>query len=195
MQEKRLAKIKQVVSKRQNLIVVLEDIHDPHNAQAVIRTCDAFGVQNVYFIFDQEKRFNAKKIGKSSSSSANKWLDFKFFDKTEECFRDLKNQGYKIFATALSEQAQSIYDFDFSATQKIALVLGNEHRGLSEFAVQHADQTLMIPMFGMVQSLNLSVTAALFIYEITKQRLEAGYEKFSLGLGLSNDLINNFIER
>jgi tRNA (guanosine-2'-O-)-methyltransferase len=195
MQEKRLAKIKQVVSKRQNLIVVLEDIHDPHNAQAVIRTCDAFGVQNVYFIFDQEKRFNAKKIGKSSSSSANKWLDFKFFDKTEECFRDLKNQGYKIFATALSEQAQSIYDFDFSTTQKIALVLGNEHRGLSEFAVQHADQTLMIPMFGMVQSLNLSVTAALFIYEITKQRLEAGYEKFSLGLGLSNDLINNFIER
>ena len=178
MQEKRLAKIKQVVSKRQNLIVVLEDIHDPHNAQAVIRSCDAFGVQNVYFIFDQEKRFNAKKIGKSSSSSANKWLDFKFFDKTEDCFRDLKNQGYKIFATALSEQAQSIYDFDFSATQKIALVLGNEHRGLSEFAVQHADQTLMIPMFGMVQSLNLSVTAALFIYEITKQRLEAGYTSY-----------------
>jgi tRNA (guanosine-2'-O-)-methyltransferase len=180
MQEKRLAKIKQVVSKRQNLIVVLEDIHDPHNAQAVIRSCDAFGVQNVYFIFDQEKRFNAKKIGKSSSSSANKWLDFKFFDKTEDCFRDLKNQGYKIFATALSEQAQSIYDFDFSATQKIALVLGNEHRGLSEFAVQHADQTLMIPMFGMVQSLNLSVTAALFIYEITKQRLEAGYTSYVL---------------
>jgi tRNA (guanosine-2'-O-)-methyltransferase len=195
MTEERLAKIKQVVSKRQNLIVVLEDIHDPHNAQAVLRSCDAFGVQKVYFIFDQESRFNPYKVGKLSSSSANKWLDYEFFTSTEDCYTKLKADGYTIVATALNDSAESMFDFDFSHNQELAVVLGNEHRGLSEFAINNADKTIMIPLFGMVQSLNLSVTAALFIFEITRQRYKSGYEKFTFEDSKIQNLIQDFSER
>ena len=193
MREERLAKIQKVVSKRQDLIVVLEDIHDPHNAQAVLRSCDAFGVQKVYFVFDQESRFNPQKVGKLSSSSANKWLDYDFFTSTQDCYSKLKADGYTVVATALNDSAESMFDFDFCQFQKLAIVLGNEHRGLSEFAINNADKTVMIPLFGMVQSLNLSVTAALFIFEITRQRYNHGYQNFHIDY--SANLIQSFIDR
>jgi len=195
MREERLAKIKQVISKRQDLIIVLEDIHDPHNAQAVLRSCDAFGVQKVYFIFDKESRFNPHKVGKLSSSSANKWLDYEFFISTQDCYSKLKADGYTVVATALSDSAESMFDFDFSQNQKLAVVLGNEHRGLSEFAINNADKTIMIPLFGMVQSLNLSVTAALFIFEITRQRYKMGFDNFTFNQAQQDSLKNSFIDR
>jgi tRNA (guanosine-2'-O-)-methyltransferase len=195
MREERLAKIKQVVSKRQDLIIVLEDIHDPHNAQAVLRSCDAFGVQKVYFIFDKESRFNPHKVGKLSSSSANKWLDYEFFTSTQDCYSKLKADGYTVVATALNDSAESMFDFGFSQNQKLAVVLGNEHRGLSEFAINNADITIMIPLFGMVQSLNLSVTAALFIFEITRQRYKMGFDNFTFNQAQQDSLKNSFIDR
>ena len=124
MQQKRLEKITSVVSKRRNdITVVLEDIHDPHNAAAILRTCDGLGIQNVYFIFEKEKAFNPKRVGKASSSSANKWLDFKIFNSTLSCFKTLKHEGYTIIATALTPTAEGLDNASFTE-EKIALLVG-----------------------------------------------------------------------
>ncbi|MFA6322003.1 MAG: RNA methyltransferase [Candidatus Buchananbacteria bacterium] len=168
--ENRQRKIESVVANRQSgLVLVLEDIHDPHNAQAILRTCDAFGIQNVYFIFDQEKSYNPKKVGQVTSSSANKWLDFHIFKSTPSCLQSLKKQGFKIYATILDEKAKALDQIKF-CDKKIAIMLGNEHRGLSAKAIKLADQAIYIPMKGMVQSLNVSVTAAIMIFEASRQR-------------------------
>ncbi|MEK7509027.1 MAG: RNA methyltransferase, partial [Patescibacteria group bacterium] len=153
--EQRLAKLKKAAEARQkDLAVVLEDIHDPHNAAAVFRTCDALGIQNVYLIFEEEKSFNPRRVGKVSSSSANKWLDFYVYHSTKECLRELKKAGYRIFATALAPGARSIFKTNFK-NQKVALLLGNEHRGLSARALELADKKVILTMRGLVQSLNL----------------------------------------
>lgn len=174
---KRLQKIKAVAQRRQEGVVVLEDIHDPHNAAAVLRTADAFGIQKVYFIQTQNK-FNPWKVGKATSSSANKWLTFKIFDSTEKCFKALKRQGYAIIGTILDSEAKSILKTKFT-DKKIALVFGNEHRGLSQTAIEKSDTHLFIPMQGFVQSLNLSVTAAICMYEVFRQRTSSA-KNFSL---------------
>lgn len=149
--------------------MVLEDVHDPHNAAAVLRTCDAFGIQKVCFIFEQEKRYSPKRVGRTTSSSASKWLDFAVYTSTRECFRDLHRQGFEIYATALSGKSHSLYKTRFKKP-KVALCFGNEHRGLSETAIKLSDRVLHIPMEGFVQSLNLSVTAAICLYELARQR-------------------------
>ena len=169
----RAQKIKKVIASRQrDFIVVLEDVHDPHNAAAVLRTAEAFGVTSVYFIFEREKYYNPRRVGKSSSASANKWLDIKTFRSTAECLRALKRSGYKIYATVIEKKAKSIFTIQFG--EKVALLFGNEHRGLSEKAMDFADEKLIIPMRGMVQSLNISVTAAVCIYEVSRRRLKSG---------------------
>lgn len=175
MEEKtvRQVKIERVKNNRQKGVVVLEDIHDPHNAAAVWRSCDAFGIGKVYLIFDKEEKFNPKKIGKASSSSANKWLDFEIFESTEECLKKVKEDGFTIYATVLNEKAKEIGKTKF--VPKAAIMLGNEHRGLSETAIKMADELVYIPMKGMVQSLNLSVTAGICLFEYTRQ-MEVGSE-------------------
>ena len=165
----RRGKILGVIQKRQEGVIVLEDIHDPHNAAAVWRSADGFGFQKVYLIFEQEKAFNPKKIGKASSSSANKWLDFKIFKSTKKCLLELKKEGYEIYATMLDKEAMDLKSANFKK-RKVAIMLGNEHRGLSETAIEMADEKVYIPMKGMVQSFNLSVTAAVVMYEVSKQR-------------------------
>lgn len=168
---KRQQKIERVIKNRQaGLTLALEDIHDPHNAAAILRTCDAFGIQQAYFIFDQEKPYNPGRVGKSSSSSANKWLDFKTFKSTEEAISDLKKDGYWIIGTALSSRASNLFETKFSQ-EKIAVIIGNEHQGMSKQAMDLCDQLIVIPMRGFVESLNASVSAALVIAEITRQRL------------------------
>ena len=174
MVEKRKGKLLKVIQQRQEGVIVLEDIHDPHNAAAVWRSCDGFGFQKVYLIFDKEKAFNPKKIGKASSSSANKWLDFKIFKSTKKCLLELKKDGFKIVATVLDKEAINLQSSDFKL-QKVAIMLGNEHRGLSETAISLADEKVYIPMKGMVQSFNLSVTAAVVMYEVSKQRGDGDY--------------------
>lgn len=190
----RSEKVKRVVDKRQEGIIVLEDIHDPHNAQAVIRSCDCFGFHTVYIIFENEKQFNATKMGKLASSSANKWLDYKYFTSTKECYAELKKNGYTSYATILDEEAQSIYDYDFTENKKIALVFGNEHAGISEYAAEHTDHKLYIPMNGMIQSLNLSVTAAVCMFEVTRQRQEK-FSEFQLETTAQEGLFTELLKR
>lgn len=162
-------KIQEVLARRNDNMVILEDIHDPHNAAAVWRSCDAFGIGKVCLIFDKEKKFNPKNVGKVSSSSANKWIDFEIFYSTEECLRTLKDNGYTIYGTVLDRNATTLQTTNFQR-QKNALLFGNEHRGLSEMAIKMSDHKIYIPMNGMVQSLNLSVTAGICLYEMERQR-------------------------
>jgi len=170
MNIKRKQTILSVVAKRQSgVIVILEDIHDPHNAAAILRTCDSLGLQNVWFIFDKEKRYNPRRVGKASSSSANKWLDFETFSSTEDCLIKAKQDGYTILTTAIAPDAVTL-PTEALTDKKIAVVLGNEHRGVSETAIRLADMVIHIPMKGFVQSLNVSVAAAIILWEITRSR-------------------------
>ena len=175
--ERRIEKIKWVLSKRQHsLRVVIENIHDPHNVSAIFRTCDAAGIPKVSLIYNVEK---FPKIGKKSSASAYKWIEREKFKTVEECYNQLKKEKFIIYASSLNADAKSLYDLDF--TKKSVIVLGNEHRGLSKEAEELADESFYIPMFGMVQSLNVSVSAAISIYEALRQRSKKGlYDKCEL---------------
>jgi len=184
-----------MISKRQkDIIVVLEDIHDPHNAAAIFRSCDAFGIQNVYLIFETHKSYNPSKIGRVSSASANKWLTFTKFNSTKNCFDQLKKDGYKIFGTILGDDCESIYDQKFIKYDKIALVIGNEHSGLSQTAIEMVDKKIIIPMRGIIQSFNVSVSAAICMAEITRQRMKKG-KNFLLDSSDQKKLLNDLINR
>lgn len=180
-------KIRKMIDNRQEGIMVLEDIHDPHNAMAVVRSCEGFGIQKVYFVFENEAEFDPKRIGMATSSSGNKWLSFKKFKTTAECVAQLKKDGYEIWATVLDKEAKSLTKCKFEK-RKMAIWMGNEHRGLSEEAVKAADRKVYIPMKGMVQSLNLSVAAGIILWELTRQREDEGMEKFLIGEGEAEEL-------
>ncbi len=181
MTEKRTQKIVSVLNHRQQGIIVLEDIHDPHNAAAVLRSVDAFGFQTVYFIFEKEKAYNPKRIGKQSSASANKWLTMEKFSSTKDCYDKLRSDGFVIYATTLeSRKPLNLYAPLPTLGPKIALVFGNEHAGISDYAKDHADHHLFIPMRGFVQSFNISVSVALTLGEITRKRMGEGMEKYLL---------------
>ena len=190
--EKRIEKIKWVLSKRQpSLHVVIENIHDPHNVSAIFRTCDAAGIPKVSLVYNVEK---FPKIGKKSSASAYKWIEKEKFKTIEECYGQLKKEKFVIYASSLNGEAKSLYDLDF--TKKSAIVLGNEHRGLSKEAEELADERFYIPMFGMVQSLNVSVSAAISIYEAVRQRLHKRmYDESELGADEYKSLVNNWSKK
>ncbi len=166
---RRQAKLTTTASRRQpDLRVVLENIHDPHNVSAILRTCDAVGIPLVSLVYSIEK---FPHIGKKSSASAFKWVDREKFVSIKECYESLRAQGLAIYATTLVEGAKSIYEIDF--TKPCAIVMGNEHRGVSDEATELADTPVFIPMEGMVQSLNVSVATAVVLYEALRQRLAA----------------------
>ena len=186
--EKRIEKIKAVVSKRQpSLKIILENIHDPHNVSAIFRTCDAAGIPKVSLLYNIE---SFPKIGKKSSASAFKWIERDKFRSVEECYKQLRSEGYKIYVSSISEGAKDLYEMDF--TEKSAIVMGNEHRGVSKEAEDLADEKFYIPMYGMVQSLNVSVSAAITIYEALRQRTAKGmYDKSEL----NNEQIEEWINK
>lgn len=168
--EKRAKKITAVVKARQkSLNVVIENVHDPHNVSAIFRTCDAVGVPKVSLVYNLDA---FPKIGKKSSASAFKWVDKDKFHTIKECYDELHSEGYTIYASAITDNTKDLYELDFS--KKAAIVLGNEHRGISDEAAELADERFMIPMYGMVQSLNVSVAAAVVLYEVLRQRKEKG---------------------
>lgn len=168
--ERRKDKIRKTLGLRQpDLTVVIENIHDPHNVSAILRSCDAAGVMNVQLLYTNE---TFPKIGKKSSASANKWIGTRRFDSVETCFRTLREEGFRILATHLEKDSASIYEFDL--TGKTALVFGNEHRGVSDEAAGLADANFQIPMFGMIQSLNVSVACAVTLFEAVRQRTVHG---------------------
>ncbi len=169
--ERRKNKVFKVLEQRQpDLTVVMEDIHDPHNVSAMLRSADAVGIMGVNLVYTTAKY---PKIGSKSSSSANKWITRRKFPSITECYGKLREEGFQILATKLDENARQLYEFDL--TKPTAFVFGNEHAGVTDEAASLADATVYIPMMGMIQSLNVSVACAVTIYEALRQRMLKGY--------------------
>ena len=190
--ERRLEKILSVVRRRQpNLTIVLEGIHDPHNVSAILRTADAVGVLEVQLVYEIEA---FPKLGKKSSGSALKWVKRRPFKSIQECYDRLRGEGFRVYATRLGTASKSIYELDLKGN--VALVFGNEHRGVSEKAAQLADGNFQIPMQGMIQSLNVSVACAVSLYEAFRQRVQAGsYETSALSAQAQRRLSDEWVEK
>jgi tRNA (guanosine-2'-O-)-methyltransferase len=156
--------------KQPTLTVVLENVHDPHNVSAVLRSCDAVGVVEAHLIYNGRQKF--PDLGERSSASAKKWIDARQYASAEECFAHLRARGFSIWTTHLSSNAVSLYALDL--TKPVALVFGNEHSGVSEEALRQADGNFLIPQVGMIQSLNISVACAVSLFEASRQRRAAG---------------------
>ena len=172
MTPERRSRLISVLNKRQpDLTVVLENVFDPHNISAVMRTCDAVGIQDIYVLTTKIPRH--KKWGARSSSSAAKWLTIHQFDDLEECISAIRKKFSKIYTTHLSSDAVSLHEIDF--TERVALVFGNEHAGVSEEMITKADGNFIIPQMGIIQSLNISVACAVSIYEAMRQKKMAGH--------------------
>ena len=172
MTPERREKLQSVLSKRQNdITIVLENVFDPHNISAVMRTCDAVGVQELYVLNTKIPRH--KKWGAKSSSSAAKWLTVYQFENAEECFSELRKKYSKILTTHLSGDAVNLYEINL--TQPLALIFGNEHSGVSEEIRRLADGNFIIPQVGIIRSLNISVACAVTLYEAYRQKTVAGH--------------------
>lgn len=190
MTPERRNKLLKVLYKRQaDLTVVMENVQDPHNISAVMRTCDAVGIQDMYILTTKIPRH--KKFGAKSSSSAAKWLTIHPFDNLDECIEALRKKYQKILTTHLSSDAISLHEIDF--TESIALVFGNEHEGVSDDLRAKADGNFIIPQMGIIQSLNISVACAVTIYEAMRQKKNAGhYEQVSLSNERMNELMSEW---
>lgn len=172
MTPERRERLLSVLNKRQNdLTVVLENVFDPHNVSAVMRTCDAVGVQEIYVLTNKIPRH--KKWGARSSSSAAKWLTVHQFTDPQECFNALRTKYSRILTTHLAAGASDLYEIDF--TGSIALVFGNEHSGVSDEIRELADGNFIIPQVGIIRSLNISVACAVTLYEAHRQKRNAGH--------------------
>ncbi len=157
-----------------HLAVVLEDIYQAHNISAVLRSCDCFGVQDVHII-EHKHRFEVhEEIAKGSAQ----WLTIQRYQEqdgnaTANCFKELRAKGYKLVATTPHEKDMLIDALPVD--QKIALVFGTEQHGLSSYALEHADAFVKIPMYGFTESFNISVSAGISLYEITKRMRASSY--------------------
>lgn len=172
MTQERERRITHVLNHRQSdLVVVMENVFDPHNISAVMRTCDAVGVQDIFILNTMIPRH--KKFGKTSSASALGWLTIHEFDNTDACIAEVRKRADKIFATHLGVESCSLYELDLAT--RVALVFGNEHAGVTEECLKHCDGNFIIPQVGMVQSLNISVACAITLYEAFRQRQQAGF--------------------
>lgn len=172
MTPQRKERLVSVLNKRQtDITVVLENVFDPHNISAVMRSCDAAGLQDIYIL--NTKIPPHKKWGAKSSSSAAKWLTIHQFEDATECFSSLRKQYSAILTTHLSGDAVDLYSVDL--TKSIALVFGNEHSGVSEEIRSLADGNFVIPQVGIIQSLNISVACAVTLYEAFRQKRNADH--------------------
>src|SRR5215212_10115441 len=151
--ERRQARIRSVLARRQpDLTVVLENVHDPHNVSAILRSCDGVGVLQAHAVYSIEEP-PPVAFARQTSASAAKWVEVERHDSLADCYKRLREEGFSILVTSIGPDARPLYDWDLE--QPIALVLGNEMRGVSSEARTMADGAIEIPMAGMVQSLNV----------------------------------------
>jgi tRNA (guanosine-2'-O-)-methyltransferase len=186
----RYQRLTSVLNKRQgDITIVLENVFDPHNISAVMRTADAAGLQDIYIL--NTKIPKHKKWGAKSSSSAAKWLSIHQFTDAAECFSSLRKRYSTILTTHLSSDAVSLHQLDL--TQPIALVFGNEHSGVSDEIRALADGNFIIPQVGIIRSLNISVACAVTLYEAFRQKSNAGhYNQRSLDDVRYNELLGSW---
>lgn len=166
--DRRKQKFREVLGERtRHFAVVLENIFQPHNASAVIRSCDVFGVQDVYSIED----YNINKVSRRVAKGSQQWVTLNRYkedgNNAAVCFQDLKEKGYQIIATTPHIDSCVLSDFDI--TKKTAFVFGSEKEGVSDYVKEHADGFLKIPMVGFTESLNISVAAAITLQDVTSR--------------------------
>lgn len=160
----RKARFLEVLARRTRYITVaLEDVFQLHNASAVIRSCDVFGLQEAHLI---EARFG-RRLDKKIAMGAQRWVDIHRHATTADCLRTLKSRGFRIVAT--SPREGSLTPDDFPLDRPLALFLGTEKEGLSQEVMEQADHTIHIPMQGFTESLNISVAAAILLYRLTQR--------------------------
>lgn len=191
--EKRKSLFEKVLAERtKHFTVVLEDIYQTHNASAVVRTCDIFGVQDIYTI----ENMYVNKVSRHVAKGSQKWLDFHRYkdstNNTKECLGDLKLKGYQIIGTTPHNESCILPDFDIS--KKSAFVFGVEKEGISDYVKEHADGFLKIPMVGFTESLNISVAAAIILQDVTS-RLRKSNVNWQLSLEEKREIYADWIQK
>lgn len=164
-----------IADRTKYLTLVLENIYQPHNASAVLRTCDCFGIQEVHII-ENENQYN---VNPDVALGSSKWLDLKRYNEEENntlaCISTLKKEGYRIVATTPHTNDVDLHDFDLSKG-KTALMFGSEQPGLSKLALDNADEFLKIPMFGFTESFNISVSASIILHYLRLRLNQSGID-------------------
>lgn len=169
MTPERLERINKMLDMRQpDLTVCMEGVHKSHNLAAIVRTADAIGVSDVHAVWKNEQM----RVSGGSAAGSQNWIEVHNYSKTEDAIAALKRQNMQVLVTNLSETAVDFREIDY--TKPTAIILGQEKFGASEKALELADQDIVIPMVGMVQSLNVSVANAVVLYEAQRQRQAAG---------------------
>lgn len=169
MSPERFQRIQSVLATRQpDLTVCMEEVHKPNNVSAIIRTADAVGVHKVHAVWPKADM----RVLSHTSAGARNWVELETHDTMVNAVATLKDQGMQVVATNLSDSAIDFRDVDY--TKPTAIILGGEKNGITAEALSLADQDIIIPMVGMVQSLNVSVASALILYEAQRQRQAAG---------------------
>ncbi|MBQ0533661.1 tRNA (guanosine(18)-2'-O)-methyltransferase TrmH [Providencia huaxiensis] len=169
MNERRYRRICQMMAMRQpDLTLCLEEIHKPHNVSAIVRSADAVGIHQIHAIWPDQQ----VKLSVSSAAGSNSWVKIISHASTKEAISQIKSQNMQVLATNLSEHAVDFREIDY--TLPTCIMMGQEKTGISQQALALADKHIIIPMAGMVQSLNVSVASALILYEAQRQRQQAG---------------------
>jgi tRNA (guanosine-2'-O-)-methyltransferase len=159
--ERRKELFAKVIANRTNFFTVAtQDVYQLHNTSAVIRSCDVFGIQNIHVV----EEVNLKKIDREIAMGAQKWVDINRYTSSAGCINELRKSGYRIIATS-PHKGTLLQDFDIS--QPAAFFFGTETKGLSEEVMAEADEFLQIPMVGFTESLNISVSAAIILQDVT----------------------------
>ena len=190
--DERKALFEELIQKRTTyLTVVLENIYQPLNASAVLRSCDCFGIQDVHVI----ENYNEFKPDREVAMGASNWLTVNRYDKNEnntlDCIQSLKNKGYRIVATSPHNSQTDLINFDLSKG-KTALFFGTEVEGLSDVVLENADEHLHIPMYGFTESFNLSVSAAICLYEM-RMKMEKENIKWHMIEDEKNQVLLNWL--
>jgi tRNA (guanosine-2'-O-)-methyltransferase len=167
----RYQKIRALLSKRQgDLTLLLEEVHKPHNVSAIIRSADAVGIHCIHAVWEDNT-----PLLRGTAMGSQVWVDMQRHNSTETAINHLKSKDMQVLVTHLDDNAVDFRDVDY--TRPTAIVLGQEKSGATDDAIAMSDQSIVIPMLGMVQSLNVSVAAALIMYEAQRQRHNAGMYK------------------
>lgn len=166
----RYEKIRRVLDRRQpDLTVVMDNVHKPHNVSAILRTCDAVGIPMVHAIVDR----NLFNVRRHAASGSHKWVEAKTYKGVDDAYNSLREQGFRILAAHFDDDGMDFRDVDY--TVPTAIAIGMELDGLTPEAIEQADACMVIPTVGMVESLNVSVAAAVILFEAERQRRQAGF--------------------
>ncbi len=184
--DERLNKMKNILYKRQDTLRVFMDyVYSPHNLSAIVRTCDAVNIGKLYY--RHQKRV---KLNNEITMGAHKWIFNEYIEDIESFYKEIKSKGYQVVATLIDDETIDFREVDY--TKKTLIVLGNEVEGVSEITKKYADKKIKIPMYGMSESLNVSVANGVILYEAQRQRsLKGMYDKVSL----SEEVINKTLKK